>query len=158
MVESTALEMRHTRKGIVGSNPTLSASRPARKTARAVVPQPPVHRSAQGRQASASRYSRPVFVYFKSYNEGHASSDCAAGTHDLHSKILVFGSSRNAQFLSRLTDGPLIWALAADDRCKSQPEYFEVEFQARVFYIPDIKRALILSRDVPATVDLRPAC
>lgn len=25
MVESTALEMRHTRKGIVGSNPTLSA-------------------------------------------------------------------------------------------------------------------------------------
>lgn len=27
MVESTALEMRHTRKGIVGSNPTLSAIR-----------------------------------------------------------------------------------------------------------------------------------
>lgn len=26
MVESTALEMRHTRKGIVGSNPTLSAT------------------------------------------------------------------------------------------------------------------------------------
>jgi hypothetical protein len=25
VVESTALEMRHTRKGIVGSNPTLSA-------------------------------------------------------------------------------------------------------------------------------------
>ena len=25
MAESTALEMRHTRKGIVGSNPTLSA-------------------------------------------------------------------------------------------------------------------------------------
>ena len=25
MVEGTALEMRHTRKGIVGSNPTLSA-------------------------------------------------------------------------------------------------------------------------------------
>ena len=29
MVEGTALEMRHTRKGIVGSNPTLSA-RPVR--------------------------------------------------------------------------------------------------------------------------------
>ncbi|CVI22626.1 hypothetical protein AGR4A_Lc40537 [Agrobacterium tumefaciens str. B6] len=28
MVECTALEMRHTCKGIVGSNPTLSAIRP----------------------------------------------------------------------------------------------------------------------------------
>jgi hypothetical protein len=28
VVEGTALEMRHTRKGIVGSNPTLSANRP----------------------------------------------------------------------------------------------------------------------------------
>ena len=28
MVEGTALEMRHTRKGIVGSNPTLSANMP----------------------------------------------------------------------------------------------------------------------------------
>ena len=28
VVECTALEMRHTREGIVGSNPTLSASNP----------------------------------------------------------------------------------------------------------------------------------
>ena len=46
MVESTALEMRHTRKGIGGSNPSLSANLCSQRDLRAIANAERVERAA----------------------------------------------------------------------------------------------------------------